>query len=450
MKDSKYILSTYNVFKEFEDFVVGINLITQIFFSIKKKKYKLLIGNKDNVSNIQKENESFFSIMRKFGIIVPSDQNYLFYETSLFQRRLNIFKSKFFRLTINPTLNCNFHCWYCYEKHTKNYMSKEVQDKVLKLTDNIISNYDIRYFHLDWFGGEPLLCYSNIVVPITKLIKNECDKHNIQFVSGITTNGYLITEKMIDFFKEVNMQSFQITLDGPEEIHNSVRFTGNDRESYKTIVRNVNLLAEKLHPENLCLRINYTLENFSNIENIIFSFPENIRPKIKILLQQVWQDEEKNQIKVEDIYKLRDKFKRSGFKTEDSFLNAKGEITCYADSLNQAVVNYDGRIFKCTALDFENELEDGILTDKGEISWNTKLSHKLVYTTFENNFCKDCTYLPVCYGPCHKKIVYYLDGEDFDKYCFKNGIQDNLNYLIEKFVNTKKSFMLLEDVESLC
>lgn len=29
-------------------------------------------------------------------------------------------------LIINPTINCNFNCWYCYENHIKSLMSEDI------------------------------------------------------------------------------------------------------------------------------------------------------------------------------------------------------------------------------------------------------------------------------------------------------------------------------------
>lgn len=409
----------------------------------------MLIDYKDNIEHLQEINGALFSLMIKLGVIVPYGRDEMFYTDSLFARRLNIFKDPLYRLTINPTLNCNFSCWYCYEKHTKKYMSDDVHNRILKLITNIATEQQIEYFHLDWFGGEPLLCYKKSVVPITQFARNECAKHNIKFSSGITTNGYLITPNMFDFFREVNMQSFQITLDGPENIHNSIRFADKNHGSYNQIVKNISLLAENLNPENLCLRINYTSDSFPYIDTIIHSFDEKIRPNIKILLQQVWQDEGKKQIDIEDVYKLKNKFDSNGFKVEKSFLNKQGDTTCYADNLNQAVVNYDGRIFKCTALNFEEEKEDGNLAEDGNILWTHSLAYKLQYATFENEHCKECKFLPLCYGPCHKKIVHYRNGANFDKYCFKYGMEANIDYLINKFAETQKPLMSLGDVESL-
>lgn len=449
MESSKFVLSAYNIFKELNDNVVGINLISQIFFSLEKEKYRLLIDNKDNIENIKNYNEPLFNIMKKLGVIVPVNEDKEFYEKALFSRRLKLFRDPFFRLTINPTLNCNFSCWYCYEQHTKKYMSDEVKGRILKLISRITTEQHIQHFHLDWFGGEPLLCYSNHIVPITRFAKEECDKHGISFTSGMTTNGYLLSSNMLSFFQKVNMNSFQITLDGPQLIHNSIRYTTNKTGSYEKIVKNIHLLAKELSPENLCLRINYTLDNLSQIENIIHSFDKEVRPKIKVLFQQVWQDELKEKIKIEEIYKLKEQFKKNEFKVEDSFLNKNGEFACYADNLNQAVINYDGRIFKCTALNFEKEKEDGCLTESGNILWNSALAHKLLYATFENKYCKDCIFLPVCYGPCHKKVTYYRDGEDFNKYCFKFGIKENLDFLFNKFSNLKQPIMTLEELEKV-
>lgn len=447
MKTSKHILSSYNVFKELKDSVVGINLIEQIFFSLEKDRYKLLIEHKNNVDSIRKINEPFYQVMMKLGVIIPEEDDKSFYEKSLFSRRMTLFRDPFYRLTINPTLNCNFSCWYCYEQHTKRYISKEILTRILKLITYILKEKQIQHFHLDWFGGEPLLCYSTAIEPITLFAKNECHKYGIKFTSGMTTNGYLISDDKLDFFKKVNMNSFQITLDGPKYIHDVTRHTSNKVGSYDKIVENIHLLAKKMNPENLCLRINYTLENLPYIEEIIHSFDQRIRHRIKVLLQQVWQDEINEKVKIEDIYKLKELFKNNGFKVEESFLNKNGEPTCYADTLNQAVINYDGRVFKCTAINFEKEKEDGYLTESGNIHWNTALYNKLLYVTFENQHCKRCTYLPICYGPCHKKIFHYLNGNDFEKFCFKHGIEENLNFLIKKFSRVQRPYMPLDELE---
>ena len=167
-------------------------------------------------------------------------------------------------------------------------MSNEVKQRILKLIDNIVSKQDIQYFELDWFGGEPLLCYKNMVQPISEFTKSVCEEKKVFFISGITTNGYLINTEMIDFFKKVNMQSFQITLDGSKDIHDTIRYTHSNKGSYDRIVHNIILLTRELKPQNLSLRINYTSKSFSSIGCIIDSFPKDIRANIKVLLQQVW------------------------------------------------------------------------------------------------------------------------------------------------------------------
>lgn len=436
--ENNYRLSVYDHFLVVGNTVIGVNFINKVLFAIDIEKYELLLANKENLGALKKQNPAFYSAMRKLGIIASEESDKAFYENSLLERRLIVFRDPHYRLTINPTLNCNFSCWYCYETHNNKHMSKEIHQKILKFIKNTIKRPDIHRFELDWFGGEPLLCYQNILKPITEFTKKVCEEENVSFMSGMTTNGYYLNKDMIPFFKETNMQSFQITLDGPKDVHNKIRHTHANVGSYDTIVQNIVLLARELTPSDLLLRINYTSETFDKIESIIDSFPFDVRPNITVILQQVWQDKDTNQVTAKISGDLLFKFQNAGFKVEKEILHCSLECTCYADCLNQAVVNYDGRVFKCTALNFEKTKEDGILTEDGDILWGSSLSHKLVRATFENENCRDCNFLPICFGPCHKKTTYVLDGDDFKKYCFKEGIEDTLNYIMTEFEKTKQ------------
>ena len=73
--------------------------------------------------------EPIISTYTKHGFIVPKELD----ETSgIFEQyRQTSDNNSDFILTINPTLECNFRCWYCYETHAKNMvMSEKVKIKV--------------------------------------------------------------------------------------------------------------------------------------------------------------------------------------------------------------------------------------------------------------------------------------------------------------------------------
>lgn len=83
-------------------------------------------------------------------------------------------------------------------------------------------------------------------------------------------------------------------------------------------------------------------------------------------------------------------------------LNNYGGSACYADNYNQVVINYDGKIFKCTARDFNDENCEGVLTKEGLIHWNTdRLLYRMNIRIAEN--CKKCKLLPSCPGICSQK-----------------------------------------------
>lgn len=77
---------------------------------------------------------------------------------------------------------------------------------------------------------------------------------------------------------------------------------------------------------------------------------------------------------------------------------------CFAERLNQLVINYDGLVFKCTTIDrFNKENSFGFLDETGNVYWDvTKLAR--VSRNLQLDCCKTCRSYPDCYGPCNMHI----------------------------------------------
>jgi uncharacterized protein len=403
--------------------IIVYNLISGTIFALTKEKYDLL--NTNNLSSLRQTHPAFFSAMRKLGVLIPIHFNEIDYVRM--KNRQIIFDTRNYRLTINPTLECNFNCWYCYEEHPKGRMSQDVMNSIVSHIRRKIKEKTLQYLELDWFGGEPLLYFDEVMYPLGKEIKKVVEKNNISFANGATTNGFYIDDERIVKFKEIGLTNFQITLDGYEDTHNKVRFGKNKEGSFRKIIENINLLSEN-SINTIMVRINYTAKTLEKINDIINLFSEKAKKRVTILFQQVWQDSVKHIVSAEENKKI---FEKEGFKVKKYELNFKNYM-CYADLSQQAVINFDGRVFKCTARDFNTVDADGKLLSNGEIEWDIPLiSKRLGNATFENEFCISCKLLPACMGPCSQKMMEFTKGGNFRKICLQDGIRE----IIEEEIN---------------
>jgi uncharacterized protein len=423
-----YKLNKYLYFKNKGDIVIIMNLLNQSLFALTKEKIEILKSSEFTI--LKEKYPTFYSAMTKVGVIIPQEENEL--DQIRMKNREAVFDNKIYRLTLNPTLECNFHCWYCYEKHPKGKMSDKIIKSIIKHVENKIKTEKIEHLILDWFGGEPLLYFDNIMYPLLKNINELVNTNNILISNSITTNGFLIDSDMIKKFEETGLNNFQITLDGNKKIHDKIRFTAGKKGSFDRILENVNLLA-KMDTANISLRINYTEATLIDILDIISYISEEAKSKITLMFQQVWQDSfKKGYVSADSKIKS---FEDNGFRVQRHYLNTKGYV-CYADRKNQAVINCDGKVFKCTARDFSNYQEDGILTDSGNIEWRLPLlSKRLGNATFENEYCLKCDLLPVCFGPCSQKMVEFKVTDDFAPFCLHGGFIHMIEQEIESFYN---------------
>jgi len=155
------------------------------------------------------------------------------------------------------TNQCNLNCSYCYEKVSNVDDSLRMDFNTLKDSIKFIEqNFKLKNsMHINFFGGEPLLNFELMKESVTLL--DEFGKRNNIFISyGITTNGTIINDEIVEFLANNNI-GILVSIDGTKEIHDSNRVYHSGKGSYDVIVENVSKLSPYV---KLCARV--TIENY--------------------------------------------------------------------------------------------------------------------------------------------------------------------------------------------
>lgn len=341
-----------------------------------------------------------------------------------------------FHIIINPTLDCNFKCWYCYENHVQNScMSDDVLIGLIALINKRLQKYqETNNCQISFFGGEPLLKYNEIIKPIIIKVYQICLQHNINLSLQFTTNAFLINEEMINFLKPYKV-SFQITLDGGKNDHDKIRFGKGNIPTYGIILKNIEKLAD--NEFDITLRINYTSKNIkscSHILNDLNKFKSKSRQHIVIDFQRVWQDKPYSHEDDADLIarQLRIALHSMKFHTANNRLTSSIKNPCYADNINELLVNYNGDIFFCTARDFNSENRAGKLNKYGEIEWIGNSYSQRMSCKFRKEVCRSCRIAPICGGGCRTKC---LEASHHNDCNLGYSEEDIDNLILDRFID---------------
>ena len=220
--------------------------------------------NELSLSGLCKNNKILYSQFVDAGFILEDYIN----EEALLRNRIYTADNNEneYILHINPTLDCNFRCWYCYEKHIPNSkMSSETLNSTLKYISSILNRPSIKSFELGFFGGEPLFYFDSIGKKIITHTHAICKDLNKSLHIHFTSNGALINETIVRFLSEFCC-GFQITLDGGKIAHDKTRFNKDKSGSFDTIINNIFLLVK--YGIDVIVRVNYTSKNVETIHTI--------------------------------------------------------------------------------------------------------------------------------------------------------------------------------------
>jgi uncharacterized protein len=255
--------------------------------------------------------------------------------------------NQFLELIICPTEKCNFRCTYCYEDFTHGRMSPQIIEGIKALVRRRLKTLD--GLSLSWFGGEPLLA-KGIVEHISNFTLEQSKETGARFSSSMTTNGYLLDLVTLQSLHEAGVKFYQITLDGPAAIHDTMRIQSNGRGSFQRIWRNLVSIKESDLEVSILLRIHLSPQNKDTIEEFVAAVRDTFLKdeRFDVFIKPVgrWGGARNAKIKTLSGECAADLLKRCLL-----LLNRGDQAVnnvCYASKPNSLVIRSDGSIAKCT------------------------------------------------------------------------------------------------------
>lgn len=390
------ILSQYaELIKGGDDFYYLFSCMSKKWFKLDPALADIFKGNQKDLAKLQDIHPEFFDALLSEGFLAESSDEDI--EKGINKVKEIYNSSESLSITINPTLDCNLRCWYCYEnRKAGSKMSEETIAHAIRFISSQIESGKVKNLKLSFFGGEPLLYFKQVVSPIIKQISEKCKYYGINLSIHFTTNGVLISDAILSELKALSKHiTFQIAFDGNREYHNKVKFFGNGKGCYdRTIIKAKKALDAGFF---LTVRCNYNKTTLPSFINVVKDFKDyHNYNNLRFLFQRIWQeknDYELKELKKEIFNKIKNDYKVN---SNINDLNNHSLSRCYADYKHNIVINYDGLIFRCTARDFKKENAIGLLTDKGlEIAEVPETVNKIEDIPYGSE-CRKCRILPIC------------------------------------------------------
>ena len=404
--------------------------------------------------------EEDFSNLVSLGILVPNDINERQTIIDSNKKRLEKLykKNNALSLVITPTLQCNFKCYYCFEKTTirkdEVALSMNVQDDIINFISKSIVENHIKEVNIKWYGGEPLM-QPQVIFSMQERINTICKLHDVKLLSDIITNGLLLTPEISELLFENGIKTAQITIDGPETIHNKRRlYPENPTNNYKIILDNILKANENIR---FSIRINVDKMNKDYIFSLVDDFVEQkiwpYKKNVSLYLAKVRSDDEKVNLPYKEFaifednirYYLMNKYNEitqtNKAKLRFHYPTYGGGFGCgYGVSKNSWVISYNGYLFRCWESVGCNEHIVGTIKDLLE-DFGQSIFEKIKVDnhTFERWGCFDCKHFPICSSICPWD---YLNSSNNERRCttWKSLLEYRLINQYKQFLTNPEIF----------
>lgn len=334
-------------------------------------------------------------------------------------------------LLIKPaSSNCNLRCNYCFyhslsqNRQIKSYgiMSADTLEILVKKA----LDYAEYYCNFAFQGGEPTIAgidfYKNLVGFV-----NKYNKRNIKINYSIQTNGVLINEEWAEFFYKHKFL-VGISLDGPKDIHDSMRVDTNEKGSFTRVMRALQLFNRfKVEYNILCVVNNFVARHISQVYEF---FKKNDFQYLQFIPCLDPLNEEPGAYE----YSLTNERFANFLKTlfdlwYKDIMNGRAISVRYFDNLiNMAmgkppescgmsgvcspyyVIEANGGVYPCDFYVIDKWYMGNILENDFELLEKSGVSHEFSDTSlYTDPECKCCQWYGLCRGGCRRDREPFID-----------------------------------------
>jgi len=315
---------------------------------------------------------------------------------------------------------CNLRCKHCYfdDKSEKLYNSQNDlnKDEIIRLTNVFVKNFGIVNYSIT--GGEPLL--RKDIFEIIKIIKDS------NGILSLQTNGTLITKAVaekLSLLLNPNTDFIQVSLDGLEKTHDSIRGKGNFKKAINGIKLMINLginvnvnctpisknKNELVDLYKFCTEIG--VNKFSLSRFIPYNNKEDLELNLSDLIEifaKIIELSKTSSTYLEFHYRFFDFVSNETLRQyADAYLkkhkidkvNSCENVNCHKH--NTLFIDADGKFYLC----FASKHNDMGLGDFRKIPVNKIWENRANNIFFRNRLianmlCKSCKYFTLCKGGC--------------------------------------------------
>jgi uncharacterized protein len=297
--------------------------------------------------------------------------------------------SRGLKLIINSSEQCNLRCVYCYETFTLGHMKSDIASGIIRLVERRVAD-GLGWLEVDFFGGEPLGAW-NTIKYITRNIYELCQRNDVKLVGGMTTNSTLLHLDRFEWLVQHGINAFQITLDGPPEIHDVRRVSALKAGSFDVIWQRLAMMkASNFADLDVLIRIHFDASSWpmlvkqpSFVDTIIETFVRHdTRFRLHFNPIGKWGAGSAEGIEYFSSHKdehaaLQNLLARASEAGLDPIqvpqlgdgpaTGESGHAVCYAARANAFVIRSDGAISKCTVAFDDDRNVVGRLTKEGDL-----------------------------------------------------------------------------------